>query len=370
MPKTPGLAPYPIISLCVTTHNRAAMLRDVITSYWSQDFTASELLVLDDASTDETQALMQAAARLDARIVYLRNSKTLGYCENFHRSLVKARGQYIVVLGDDDILLGPTALTRFAEVFVRHPDVHFAYPNQIQMDSNMNFDILYRHFDVDAYFGSGSPSFRSTWLKSVLITGIALRRSEALYRYYPTSTMLFPQVELVGRLLSHHASYGIADFLVAPRAHADQLGFHANRRQRIVGAEKHGTIEVLDIVAKLNLDNGKGPDPDYTARLLAHALATNLPNEKLRGSTRIAVSNVYRLMRRSRVARGSPILLLSLIVTASAPPQILGWLRSTAKNMSRRRHSRAAEWFAAELSRQRDCAASRWRSLDGEIATA
>lgn len=339
------------------------MLRDVITSYWAQDYALSELVVVDDASPDETRLLMEAATRLDARIVYQRNPTNVGYCENLHRALLLAHGQYIVVLGDDDILLGPDALQKFADVFTHHSDVHYAYPNQIQMDGAMNFDLVYRFFRTSAIFEPGAASFRNTWLKSILISGIALRRTDALYNCYPSSTMLFPQVDLIGRLLLDHASYGIADFLVAPRAHTDQLGFHANRRHRIVGPERHGTLEILDIVDKLNREKPRGPDPEYTARVLADGLATNLPNEKLRGSTRIAVGNALRLMQRSKAARLSPSLIASLIVTAATPPLALGWLRSVAKRTIRRPHGPEANWFGAELSRQREAAAGRWRQL-------
>ena len=171
---------------------------------------------------------------------------------------------------------------------------------------------------------------------------------------------LFPQVELVGRLLSRHASYGIADFLVAPRAHADQLGFHANRRERIVGPEQHGSLEILDMVDRLNLEEPPGPDLDRTARSLARSLATNLPNEKVQGSTRIALTNVLRLMRRSPAARRSPSLLLSVLVTMPTPPRALDWLRSTTKRVIRRRHRREKEWFESELRRQRARGEVRW----------
>ena len=329
------------------------MLRDLITSFWAQDLVEAELIIADDASVDGTRMLSEMVARIDPRIAYRRNDTNLGFCENLRRAFLWAHGDFLVVLGDDDILLGPHSLERYASVFGDNPDVHYVYSNQIQMDSAMRFDSVYRYFENDAYFGRGTASFENTWLTSILITGMALRRSAALDASFPSSTVLFPQVELVGRLLSRYASYGIADYLVAPRAHADQLGFHANRRQRIVGPEQHGTLEILDMVGKLNQEDSHGPDLDRTARTLARSLATNLPNEKVQGSTRIALNNALRLMRRSPAARRSPSLLLSVLVTIPTPPRTLDWLRSTMKAVIRRRHRREEEWFGSELRRQR-----------------
>ena len=342
------------------------MLRDVITSFWGQNFARSELVIVDDASPDQTGTLVQAAAHLDGRIVYRGNPTNVGYCENLRRTLLLARGQFIVVLGDDDILLGPNALAKFVDVFEKHPDVHFAYPNQIQMDGTMNFDLISRHFGDAATYDPGAASFQTTWLKSILITGIAVRRSDALYRLYPDRTMLFPQVEMVGRLLCHHGSYGIPDFLVAARAHSDQLGFHANRGHRIVGPERHGTMEILDMAERSRASGEPAPNFDKTAKALAYALATNLPNEKLRGSTRVAVSNAMQLMRRSSAARRT-ILPVSMIATAVLPPVALNWLHKTIKRAIRRLQQREAAWFALELDRQAGLAEDAWRTI-GAVA--
>jgi glycosyltransferase involved in cell wall biosynthesis len=340
------------------------MLRDLITSFWAQDLDRAELVIHDDASTDGTQAFMEAVVLLDDRIVYARNEKNVGLTENTRRALLLARGAFVLILGDDDVLLGEQALSSYVDIFERHPDAHFAYANQIQMDRELNFDFAYPHFAREISCPSGEASFRNLWLKSIQTAGVALRRTNELYSLYPKSPMLFPQVELVGRVLARHGSCGIPKYLIGVRSHADQLGFHANRGRRIIGPEKHGTIEILDIAVKLNEDEKHAPALDYTARILTRALATNLPHEKVRGSTRIAVSNARGLMRKSAVARRDPILLLSVLITAATPSPVLDWLRGLAKSIIRRRYVRDAKWFSAELRRQRDSYADRWRELD------
>jgi hypothetical protein len=336
------------------------MLPDLITSYWSQTLPNSELVIFDDASQDSTGEVVSRAARKDKRITYRRNPRNVGYCENLKRAILESSGQYIVILGDDDLLLGPHGLNAYVEVFDGNPDVHYAYPNQIQVDVNLQFDLAYRHFVKDAYFAPGLASYGSTWLKSIFISGIGLRRSQLIELCYPTSTMLFPQVELVGRLVSKHASFGIGSFLIAARAHADQLGFYANRRQRILGPERHGTIEVLDIAERLNRLELVGPNVLLTGRALADSLSTNLPNEKLKGNTRIALSSALGLMRVSRSARRSPKLLGGLAMTVMTPGRLLGWLRRVTKSIVRRGYGDEAYWYATEFARQQTIKRQLW----------
>jgi hypothetical protein len=169
----------------------------------------------------------------------------------------------------------------------------------------------------------------------------------------------------VGRLLSRHASYGIPEYLIGVRSHADQLGFHANRGKRIIGPEKHGTIEIFKIAARINSQERQGPDLNHVEKVLTRSLATNLPNEKIKGTTRIAVSNALGLMARSKVARRDPLLIMSLVLTASTPPRLLDWIRGSAKARVRKRQAVLADWFASELRRQRHVSAERWARLNG-----
>lgn len=342
------------VSVCVPAYKRPHMLAQLVASFKSQSCDGIELVIGDDSPTDDARTLLRGVFDGDRRIRYHHNEDNLGFCRNLGQLLRLARGEVILLLGDDDLLLGQFALATYWQVFRDYPAVHFAYPNQVQIDVEGRFDGYYRHFDRSQRFPSGRESFSGPWLKSIQIAGLAVRRTDELLHAYPSDIMLFPQVLCVGRLLRCHESFGIAEPLVAVRAHDDQLGFHANRGKRIVGPERHQELEVMEIVAALSgdADAGDGPDEPLCERLMARALATNLPNERIRGSRRIAVENCTRYWARSQSARWYPLLWVALVACIALPRPVLIGARDWLKWSARLRVGSVNRWYVSEIQRQ------------------
>jgi glycosyltransferase involved in cell wall biosynthesis len=93
----------PRVSIALPTYNAAHWLPGAIESVLAQRFADLELLVLDNASTDDTAAVM--AHYDDPRVVYHVNERNLGFAGNVHLGCRMARGDFVVILGADDILL-------------------------------------------------------------------------------------------------------------------------------------------------------------------------------------------------------------------------------------------------------------------------
>lgn len=90
----------PKVTVIVPTHNRCKELLEVcLPSIWNQTFKDFELIVWDDASTDETFDKLKFK-----NLIYQRNPKNMGksYCVN--RAVKIARGEYVVVVDDDNAL--------------------------------------------------------------------------------------------------------------------------------------------------------------------------------------------------------------------------------------------------------------------------
>ena len=90
----------PRVSVCIPTYNRARYLALAIDSVLGQTFEAFELIVADDASTDDTAEVVRAYR--DPRIRYLRNDRNLGGPANWVRAFGAATAPYCAILGDDD----------------------------------------------------------------------------------------------------------------------------------------------------------------------------------------------------------------------------------------------------------------------------
>lgn len=92
----------PLVSIVISTYNRAEYLTDCILSIQAQSFPDWELILIDDGSTDETQPVV--ASFDDPRIRYIKQENQ-GLAAARNRGTILSRGRYIAVHDDDDIML-------------------------------------------------------------------------------------------------------------------------------------------------------------------------------------------------------------------------------------------------------------------------
>jgi glycosyltransferase involved in cell wall biosynthesis len=106
----------------VPTRNRAPLLAAAIDSVLAQTLCDFELLVVDDASTDDTPRLLRARAAADARVRPLRLAARGGCNLARNLGIRHARGRYVAFLDDDDIAL-PGRLAAAARLLGREPGI-------------------------------------------------------------------------------------------------------------------------------------------------------------------------------------------------------------------------------------------------------
>lgn len=112
----------PLISVGIPTCNRATLLARAVGSVQAQDYARLEVVVADNASTDDTEAVCRALAAADARVHYLRQPRNLGPTANFNTVLEQARGEYFMWLSDDD-WLDTNYLSECLRVLQSQPEV-------------------------------------------------------------------------------------------------------------------------------------------------------------------------------------------------------------------------------------------------------
>jgi glycosyltransferase involved in cell wall biosynthesis len=125
------LALNPTISVCVPTYNNAATLARCLRSILDQDGVDFEIVVVDDASSDDCVAIAATMLRPGDRLI--RNESRLGLGANHNKCIELARGTCIQFVHGDDWLL-PRALQRLAPCF-DNPTVGLAFaPRRIVQD--------------------------------------------------------------------------------------------------------------------------------------------------------------------------------------------------------------------------------------------
>jgi glycosyltransferase involved in cell wall biosynthesis len=93
----------PLVSVVLCTYNGAKYIREQMDSIIEQTYTNTEIVIVDDGSTDETIAILQDYQKKDSRIAIYQNENNLGYNRNFEKAVQLANGKYIAISDQDDI---------------------------------------------------------------------------------------------------------------------------------------------------------------------------------------------------------------------------------------------------------------------------
>ena len=133
----------PTISVVIPAYNYGRFLAKAIDSTLTQDFTDIELVIVNDASTDNTDEVVEQYIR-DKRIRYVVNENNLGAVENINKCFSLAKGDTVLLLGADDFLL-PGALTILHQQLTQHPESGYAFGYYITADANDRITSIVRH---------------------------------------------------------------------------------------------------------------------------------------------------------------------------------------------------------------------------------
>jgi len=107
---------YPLVTILIPTYNRATLLVEAIESALKQRYVNLEIIVCDNASTDETEQVVSGYLA-DPRLRYFRADRNVGMVRNWQWGLEDlASGEWFLILSDDDYLTDPafvqTAVTK------------------------------------------------------------------------------------------------------------------------------------------------------------------------------------------------------------------------------------------------------------------
>lgn len=123
----------PLVSVVIPCFNYARYLPQAVGSAVSQSGVRTEVIIVDDKSTDDSLATAQRLAAYSASVIVLSNERNAGMVETFNHGLNRATGEFIVRLDADD-LLTPGALARAVDVFRAHPEVGLVYGHPLHFE--------------------------------------------------------------------------------------------------------------------------------------------------------------------------------------------------------------------------------------------
>jgi glycosyltransferase involved in cell wall biosynthesis len=173
----------PKLSICILTYNRSRYLRKCLTHLFeTQHFDFDfEVLISDNASTDDTPELVAEFMDRYKQIRYIRQTRNVGSEANMVAAYRQAIGDYTTYLADDDLVL-PDQLAQVVKYLDAHPGVAVCYtPWELWNDVHKVRLAVFYHLDAEARFSKTTAGDLCNFIiGSHVFPEIFVYRSEAL----------------------------------------------------------------------------------------------------------------------------------------------------------------------------------------------
>ena len=122
------------ISIGLPVYNGDRFIQDTIQSILDQDYPFFELILADNCSNDITEKICRTAMRGDDRIRYYRHKSNIGFLNNFHFTLHKAKFDYFMWIAADDQLADLTYLRNL--IVALDKNIDYVFPEVKVIDEN------------------------------------------------------------------------------------------------------------------------------------------------------------------------------------------------------------------------------------------
>jgi alpha-1,3-rhamnosyltransferase len=107
----------PLVTVIIPAYNHANYIAQTIRSIWQQDYCSIELIVMNDGSTDNTAAVINALLPDSPIPMRLINKTNSGIANTLNQAAELANGEYLFLLGSDDVAL-PHAIATLVQIFI------------------------------------------------------------------------------------------------------------------------------------------------------------------------------------------------------------------------------------------------------------
>lgn len=233
----------PLVSVCIGSYNHSAYLRECLDSVFEQTYWNFEVVVVDDASSDDTaEILAEYAVRYPQQFRYEIFTSNVGVSKVFNRAFSMASSEYIATLGSDD-RMQPQRLERQLELMLERPDcvACFTQVNVIDAKGATHAHAL----GLAEHFNQPIHDLRWQLLENNIFNGpsLMLRKSSFLEAGGYLGVLKYVQdFDLYIRLLEKGSLLRVEERLTDYRVHNSNLSVSFSGSEPAIGLEMLGAI--------------------------------------------------------------------------------------------------------------------------------
>lgn len=214
----------PGVDILIPNYQYGRFLRQCVSSVLAQKVDDIRILIVDNASTDESVDVANQLAAEDQRIEVRVHERNLGLHASVNEGIDWAESDYFMVLCADD-LLPPGALACAMKVMEEHPDVSFAYGAYLQHRdqpvAEQRLDVA-QPLNVEWTITSGSDFIRQHRLIP-MVSPLVRTSSQKRAGYYRTKVQFAADMELMLRLACYGNVASTTSIQAIQRLHQSNL---------------------------------------------------------------------------------------------------------------------------------------------------
>jgi glycosyltransferase involved in cell wall biosynthesis len=137
----------PLVSIGVPIYNEERFLAEALSALAQQSYRNIEIIISDNASTDQSEKICRDAAHRDSRIEYVRQTSNVGSASNFQFVRARAKGRYFMWAAGHD-LWSPQLVEKAVQLMENDPSVVLASASVVWIDADgAKLDIRSDHTD-------------------------------------------------------------------------------------------------------------------------------------------------------------------------------------------------------------------------------
>ncbi len=224
----------PLVSIMMTTYNQADLIGQAIQSVQRQTYQSWELIILDDASADDTANVVFDHKLGDSRVIYSPASLNLGIAKNRNRGFAIAKGKYVAVLDSDDFWLDVSKLERQVEFLEENEEYCLIGTNSVVVDGDG------RQIAEFKYETEDKKIRQKMLLRNQFTHSSILWRREVIseQKPYDESLFIWEDYDLILRLGMVGKMANLPELMTAYRKH----GGNISSKKKLRGALTHLSI--------------------------------------------------------------------------------------------------------------------------------
>lgn len=137
------------ISIIMACYNESERIKDAIESIISQTYDNWEIIIIDDASTDNSVSIVEEIIKNNIEIKFFKNKKNKGCGYTKRRAVENSSGEIIIILDADDKFAHDNVLEKVIKCHQNHPKASMTYSNSAICKEGFCIDYIVKSFQIE-----------------------------------------------------------------------------------------------------------------------------------------------------------------------------------------------------------------------------